>query len=425
MFPLSWLLSTVFRRGSLTVIDADGGRHDIGDGGEPRVVMRLHERALYRKLVTQTEVAAGEGYMDGTITFEEGTGVRDMLGLYLQNRQNMGDFPVFRLQAGLTRLVRRIQQSNRLGEARRNVSHHYDIGNDFYRLFLDENMLYSCAYFRTGDETLEEAQQNKLRLLAAKLDLRPGQKVLDIGCGWGDLAMYLARLADVEVTGVTLSSEQCDLANERARQAGLSDRVTFLLQDYRSLEDKFDRIVSVGMFEHVGSYHYDEFFRRISEMLSEDGVMMLHSIGRMDVPSFTSPWVRKYIFPGGYTPSLSEVLPRVEKNRLIVTDVEILRLHYARTLQHWYQRFMANREKAVEMFDERFARMWEFYLLGAEMSFITGSQMVFQMQLSKKRDTLPITRDYMFEAQSDYLKREAAWKGGSGNARKKRAGKAA
>lgn len=408
MFPLSWLLSRVIHRGNLTVIDAEGGRHDYGDGQPPRVVMRLHDKSLYRKLTTHTELAAGEGYMDGRISFEEGSSVRDMLALYLSNRRHMEDFPLFRLQAAVARRIRRLQQANRPGQAQRNVAHHYDIGNDFYRLFLDKNMLYSCAYFRDEDESLETAQRNKLRLLAAKLDLKPGQKVLDIGSGWGDLALYLARRCDVDVTGVTLSREQCDLSNRRAMEADLGGRVRFLLRDYRELDERFDRIVSVGMFEHVGAHNYREFFSCIDRMLADDGVTVLHSIGRIDPPGFTSPWVRKYIFPGGYTPSLSEVLPVVERQGLLVTDVEILRLHYALTLRHWYQRFMDNRDKAVAMFDERFARMWEFYLLGAEMSFVHGSQMVFQMQLAKRRDTLPPTRDYMVEKQREYAREDGA-----------------
>ena len=397
-------MKAAIRKGDLAVIDADGIRHRFGDGKPPHVIMHIHDRQLYRRLVLQTEMAAGEGYMDGTLTFEEGSGVADLIALYHSNRAHLARHPALKLQDKIARITRRIQQSNRFGEARKNVSHHYDIGNDFYRLFLDESLLYSCAYFEHDGDTLERAQQNKLRLLAAKLNLKAGQSVLDIGSGWGDLALYLAKTADVRVTGVTLSSEQCALSNERAKREGLADRVSFLLKDYRELDQQFDRVVSVGMFEHVGAHHYREFFGKVRDLLSDDGVMVLHAIGKKTPPGYTSPWVRKYIFPGGYTPSLSEVFSVVEESGLWVLDTEILRLHYARTTRFWYERFMANREKAVAMFDERFARMWEFYLLGAEASFLQGGSMVFQMQLAKHQDALPLTRDYIFKHYGDLKK---------------------
>jgi cyclopropane-fatty-acyl-phospholipid synthase len=305
-------------------------------------------------------------------------------------------------------LFRKRQQANALGEAQQNVAHHYDLGNDFYRLFLDENLLYSCAYFRHDGETLEQAQRNKLRLIAAKLGLQPGQRVLDIGSGWGDLAIYLASLEDVEVLGVTLSREQQALASERAAAAGLSDRVRFELKDYRALTAQFDRIVSVGMFEHVGVHHYDEFFTHLNGLMPDDGIAVIHSIGHMSPPGMASPWLRKYIFPGAYSPALSEVFAAVERNSLWVTDVEVLRLHYAKTLAHWEKRFQDHRDKVVQMYDERFARMWEFYLISAEMMFRTGSQMVFHMQLSRSRDAAPIVRDYTVDVQRHYLAREAA-----------------
>lgn len=397
MFLLSKLLETSIRTGHLNVIDARGARHEFGDGQSPSVTMRLHDEKLYRSLVLNTELAAGEGYMEGTITFEEGSTLRDMLELYHRNSMRFSSHPLARLQYRSQHALRWLQQSNRLDEAQGNVSHHYDIGNDFYRLFLDRNMIYSCAYFTHEDESLEQAQQNKLALVAAKANLSGGQRVLDVGSGWGDLALFMARSADVHVTGVTLSREQCEYSNERAQKEGLANRVRFKLADYRTLDTSFDRIVSVGMFEHVGVRHYREFFAKISGLLSEDGMMVLHSIGRKDPPTYTSAWVRKYIFPGGYTPSLSEVFRVVEKSGLWVGDVEILRLHYARTLHHWYERFMANRDKVVEMFDERFARMWEFYLVGAESGFVHGGNMVFQMQLARKVDAVPLRRDYVMD----------------------------
>jgi cyclopropane-fatty-acyl-phospholipid synthase len=297
----------------------------------------------------------------------------------------------------VSRLFRRIQQSNRLTQATRNVSHHYDIGNDFYKLFLDKSLLYSCAYFDNPNDSLETAQQNKLRHLAAKLDLKAGQKVLDIGSGWGDLAIYLARIENVDVTGITLSKEQFELSNAKAKEAGLADRVRFKLCDYRQMTGQFDRIVSVGMFEHVGSNHYSEYFSQLDELMSLDGLTVLHSIGRMKPPGTTGPWVRKYIFPGGYIPALSEVLEVIQRRGLWVLDIEILRLHYAYTLAWWQKNFLQNRHKVVDMYDERFARMWEFYLMSAEMSFTHGGNMVFQMQLAKRQDAVALQRDYMVE----------------------------
>ncbi|MDP7545801.1 MAG: cyclopropane-fatty-acyl-phospholipid synthase family protein, partial [Alphaproteobacteria bacterium] len=276
----------------------------------------------------------------------------------------------------------------------------------FYRLFLDEGMQYSCAYFQSPGDTLEQAQRNKLRLLAAKLNLSPGQRILDIGCGWGQLAVYLAALCEVEVVGVTLSKEQHEGALNRARDAGMSDRVHFALQDYREVEGRFDRIVSVGMFEHVGVHHYGEFFTKINELMEDDGIALIHSIGHMSPPGTASPWLRKYIFPGAYSPALSEVFDAVEQNSLWVTDLEFLRLHYAETLAHWVRRFEANRGKIEAMYDAKFARMWEFYLISAEMMFRTGAQLVFHMQLARKRDAVPIIRDYITDAQRAYQKLE-------------------
>jgi len=368
--------------------------------------MRLTDPKLYRSLVFNAELAAGEAYMDGTMRFEEGSTLRDFLTLFSVNRLSLGNYPIQKLLRAVKMRFRKRQQSNRKGQAQQNVAHHYDLGNDFYRLFLDENMLYSCAYFRHPEETLEQAQRNKLRLLAAKLGLKPGMKVLDIGSGWGDLALYLAALENVEVLGVTLSKEQQALATERASIAGLSNRVRFELKDYRDVAGPFDRIVSVGMFEHVGVHHYDEFFAKLNALMADDGVAVLHSIGHMSPPGMASPWLRKYIFPGAYSPALSEVFEVVERNSLWVTDLEFLRVHYATTLKHWTDRFEANRDKVIALYDERFARMWEFYLISAEMMFRTGSQLVFHMQLSRSRDAAPLVRDYITDKQRAYVERE-------------------
>ena len=407
MFPLSHMLKSFVRVGTLKVIDANGGEHVFaGSADGPSVTMRLSDRSLYTKLFFNPELHAGEAYMDGRLTFENST-LRDFLTLFSVNRVALGSYPLQKVLRRISRARRAIQQANPIGKARENVAHHYDLGNDFYALFLDEGMQYSCAYFLDDTDSLESAQLNKLRLIASKLNLKPGLKVLDIGSGWGDLALYLAAMEDVTVTGVTLSREQYALSTEKARRAGLSDRVRFELRDYREHDDRYDRIVSVGMFEHVGVGHYGEFFAKINELLNDDGVMLLHSIGHMSPPGTASPWLRKYIFPGAYSPALSEVFEAVEQHSLWVTDLEFLRLHYAKTLNHWYKRFEANRGKIAEMYDERFCRMWEFYLISAEAMFRTGSQLVFHMQLTRKRDAVPIVRDYITDVQRRYLEVEA------------------
>ena len=370
-------MKSFVRVGTLNIIDADGKLHVFAGKPGPQVTMRLTDPSLYRKLVFNPELHAGEAYMDGRMSFED-SDLRDFLTLFSLNRLSLGSYPLQKVLRAVSRKFRKRQQANPVGKAQQNVAHHYDLGNDFYKLFLDEGMQYSCAYFTNDNESLEQAQGNKLRLLAAKLNLKPGMKILDIGCGWGDLALYLAGLEDVEVLGVTLSKEQCKLANARAQAACLAARVRFELKDYREVNERFERIVSVGMFEHVGVHHYGEFFGKINELMVDDGVALLHSIGHMSPPGTASPWLRKYIFPGAYSPALSEVFDVVEQNSLWVTDLEFLRLHYAKTLAHWMQRFDSNRDKVEAMYDARFARMWEFYLISAEMGFRHGAGMVFQ-----------------------------------------------
>ncbi len=408
MFPLSTMLTSFIRTGSLTVIDAEGRSHVFGGSpttDAPNVTMKLTDPTLYRKLFFNPELHAGEAYMDGRMSFP-GSSLRDFLTLFSMNRRALRAFPMQRLVQCASRAMKRFQQANPIGRAQANVAHHYDLGNEFYKLFLDEGMFYSCAYFRDDAESLEAAQINKCRLIAAKLCLKPGMKVLDIGSGWGGLAIYLARVADVEILGCTLSKEQFALAEARVRAADLDKRVKFEFIDYRRLTQKFDRIVSVGMFEHVGVAHYGEFFAKINELMVDDGIMLLHSIGKMSPPGTASPWLRKYIFPGAYSPALSEVFPVVERSSLWVTDVEFLRVHYATTLLHWHRRFEANRENIAAMYDEKFCRMWEFYLISAEMMFRTGAQEVFQMQLARRRDAAPIVRDYTVEQQQALMTRE-------------------
>ncbi len=406
MFPLSHMMKAFIKRGSLEVIDAAGKRHIFSGTDGPRVVMKLSDKQLYRDLVFKSEIAAAEAYMDGTMTFEEGSTLRDFLHLFSINRLSLAAYPLQKFIRKVSMLTRRKQQANKVGQAQQNVAHHYDLGNEFYKLFLDKNMLYSCAYFQNDQQSLEQAQRNKLRLIASKLNLEPGQMVLDIGCGWGDMALYLASMEDVRVLGVTLSTEQQKLATKRAADMGLSDRVDFRLQDYRDLDEQFDRIVSVGMFEHVGVAHYDEFFEKLNQLMPDDGVALIHSIGHMSPPGMASKFMRKYIFPGAYSPALSEVFESVERNSLWCLDLEFLRVHYAETLKHWEQRFQENRPTVEDMYDERFARMWEFYLISAEAMFRTGSQLVFHMQLSRNRDAAPLSRDYMVDYQRRYEKLE-------------------
>jgi len=320
--------------------------------------------------------------------------------LYAENRAHLRRQPAQRALRKLYKGLRGYFQRNPLTRSRANVAHHYDLSNELYALFLDDGLNYSCAYYRDPSDSLEVAQQNKLRHIAAKLRLVPGQRVLDIGSGWGSMAIYLAEAAGVDVTGVTLSVEQHALATERARQRGLSDRVRFELKDYRHVTGRFDRIVSVGMFEHVGIGHFDEFFGKVASLLADDGVALLHAIGRKGGPGVTAAWVRKYIFPGGCSPALSETLAAIEKAGLWVTDIEVLRLHYALTLREWERRFQSNRARIAELLDERFCRMWEFYLIVSELSFTHGKHMNFQIQMTKQVGTLPLQRDYMAETES-------------------------
>jgi cyclopropane-fatty-acyl-phospholipid synthase len=397
---LNAMMSRFIRTGTLRIIDAEGHNHVHRGTDSPSVTVRLSDPKLHKSLALNPEMKAGEAYMDGTLLVEDGS-IRDLLMIFALNRSNLRGQP---LQKSIRRMYKRLrgfQQRNVIGKAQANVAHHYDLSNDLYRSFLDDDLHYSCAYFANDDDTLEVAQQNKLRHIAAKLALKPGQRVLDIGSGWGGMALYLAAHADVEVVGVTLSKEQQAMATERAAERGLQNRVRFDLIDYRDVSDRFDRIVSIGMFEHVGVSHFPEYFGKIRELLSDDGAALIHSIGRSGGPGSTAAWVRKYIFPGAYAPALSEAVSAVEQSGLWVTDLEVLRRHYAETLLAWDNRFQARRGEVAAMFDERFCRMWEFYLVVCEMGFRYGKQMVFQMQLAKNINALPITRDYMAQAEAD------------------------
>ncbi len=402
------LLERVVEKGTLTVIDASGRPHVIGGRlPGPRATIRLHDPRLETKLAFNPRLYVGEAYMDGTLTIEEGS-LYDFIELIGVNVEAFEENRWVRTLAGLSRIFRRLQQFNPRGRAKANVAHHYDLSDRLYDLFLDRDRQYSCAYFQSDNESLEVAQLNKKRHLASKLLLKPGCRVLDIGSGWGGLALYIAETTDCEVVGITLSEEQHKVSNRRAAELGLADRVRFYLRDYRDETGIYDRIVSVGMFEHVGAAHYDEFFGRLKGMLKPDGVALLHSIGRMEPPGSTNAWLRKYIFPGGYTPALSEALAAVERLGLWVTDIEILRLHYAKTIREWRRRFEANREAIRALYDERFCRMWEFYLVGVELSFRYWRQMVFQMQLAREQTAVPLTRDYMLDWEREHIRAATA-----------------
>jgi cyclopropane-fatty-acyl-phospholipid synthase len=366
----------------------------LGDGTGKPAAIRFTTPAAERAVLIDPTLRFGEGYMDGGIVVEQGS-IADVLAIVLGQHRD-GSLPAWtRLRGVLRYLSRRIRQFNPRPRARRNVAHHYDLDGQLYTLFLDADRQYSCAYFETAEQSLDDAQLAKKRHLAAKLVLAPERRVLDVGCGWGGLALYLAELCNARVTGITLSEQQLALARVRAAEKGLSDKAEFHLRDYRDVSGKFDRIVSVGMFEHVGVGFYDGFFRKCAALLDNNGVMLLHSIGRSEGPNVTNPWIAKYIFPGGYIPALSEVLPAVERAGLLVTDIEILRLHYAETLKAWRERFLAHREEVERLYDQRFTRMWEFYLAASEMAFREQAMMVFQLQLTKQQGIVPTTRDYI------------------------------
>lgn len=393
---LDGILRRLITVGQLTVVWPDDSRTSYTGADGPSAILRLRDQRTIRRLVLNPSLGAGEGYMSGDLSVEGGS-VYDMLDIFLAGMQdNPSSHPFIRWQEWLGVLGRRVAQFNPAGRSRRNVAHHYDLNGRLYSLFLDRDRQYSCAYFPHGDETLEEAQTAKKRHIAAKLCLdRPGLRVLDIGCGWGGMALTLARDFDARVTGITLSQEQLTEARARAAAEGLEDRVQFEMLDYRAVTETFDRIVSVGMFEHVGVGHYRAFFNTVARCLKPDGVALIHAIGRRDGPGGTNAWIRKYIFPGGYSPALSEVLPGVERSGLMTTDIEILRLHYAETLRHWRRRFAANRDAIAALYDDRFCRMFEFYLAASEITFRRRGHMVWQLQLAHGHGVVPLTRDYI------------------------------
>jgi cyclopropane-fatty-acyl-phospholipid synthase len=400
---LRYLLTRFIRRGTMMFSTAGGETFTCGDGTGETVHARFLSARAQRRVLTNPELALGEIYMDGEFVIERGT-IADALAILMDQPEALPRWA--RPQWQLRYLIRRLKQFNPRRRARNNVAHHYDLDGRLYGLFLDADRQYSCAYFETPDSNLDDAQLAKKRHLAAKLRIRPGDRVLDIGSGWGGLGLYLAEMTGADVTGVTLSTEQLQVSNARASERKLEQTARFLLQDYRDIRGRFDRIVSVGMFEHVGVDHYDTFFRQCAELLTDDGIMMLHSIGRPTGPDATTPWITKYIFPGGYIPALSEAFRAIERAGLLVCDTEILRLHYAETLKAWRERFMARREEAVQLYDERFARMWEFYLAASEMAFRKQNMMNFQIQLTKRQGVVPMTRDYIAHEEARLRKLE-------------------
>jgi cyclopropane-fatty-acyl-phospholipid synthase len=400
---LQFVLGQFIQRGTFTVTTSRGATYTFGDGTGTPVAVRFATRAAELGILLDPELKFGEAYMDGTLVVEQGT-IADVLSIALGQK---AEVPNWARPQWLVRYIgRRLAQFNPRPRARRNVAHHYDLDGRLYSLFLDADRQYSCAYFENPDTSLDDAQLAKKRHLAAKLRLTGEQRVLDIGCGWGGLGLYLAEFGGANVTGVTLSQEQHAIANERAAEKGLGEQARFLLQDYRDVRPPFDRIVSVGMFEHVGVNHYETFFEKCAQLLADDGVMVLHSIGRSEGPGITNPWIAKYIFPGGYIPALSEVLPVIERAGLLVTDIEILRLHYAETLKAWRERFLAHREDVKRIYEPRFVRMWEFYLAASEMSFREQNMMVMQIQLTKRQGVVPITRDYISQEERRFADAE-------------------
>ena len=391
---LDRLLRDLIREGKMTVHFPRGTAQRYGDGAGPGVTVRLHDPGLPGRLVRAPDMALGEGYMDKTLTID-GDDLAGFLAILSHNAASgRGDRWRYKVQSA-QRLVARARQVTPAAKAKANVAHHYDLSGALYDLFLDADRQYSCAYFRDPSDTLDQAQAQKKAHVAAKLCLRPGLRVLDIGCGWGGMALTLARDHGARVLGVTLSEEQHRVATRRAADAGLSDRVEFRLTDYRAVTGQFDRVVSVGMFEHVGLPHYRTYFQQVHDRLAPDGVALIHTIGRSSPPGITSPWILKYIFPGGYVPALSEVTPAVDSSGLWVTDLEVWRLHYAMTIAHWLSRFEANIDRVRALYDDRFCRMWRYYLTASEMTFRHYRQCVFQFQLARRQDAVPLTRDYI------------------------------
>nr|WP_310522281.1 cyclopropane-fatty-acyl-phospholipid synthase family protein [Polymorphobacter sp.] len=404
MFLLDRLFTKMIRDGQLTVIDASGVTHVYGKPNpeKPPVTVRYTTAAAARATAINPALGAGEAFMDGRLIIEKAD-IRQLVDLVTWNLRWQRDNPVRFALWRQASIAAKIDQINFSRRSKRNVAHHYDLDDRLYDLFLDPHRQYSCAYFETPDQSLDAAQEAKLAHIAAKLDLKPGQRVLDIGCGWGGMARYLHKVSGAHVTGVTLSEEQLKYARAETERQGIADHVKFELIDYRSLTGQYDRIVSVGMFEHVGLPHFKQYFETIERLLAPDGVALVHTIARADGPGATDPWTAKYIFPGGYSPALSQIVPAIEKSWLWITDIEVLRLHYAHTIRHWYDRCAAKKAEIESLYDPRFYRMWMFYLAAAMSAFNNDGHMNVQLQLTKRRDTLPLRRDYIRDTEKQLL----------------------
>ncbi|WP_088344109.1 MULTISPECIES: cyclopropane-fatty-acyl-phospholipid synthase family protein [Rhodomicrobium] len=407
MFALNMVLKRLVKQGRLQITDHDGETYEFGDANAPLdAAITLRDPGLAWRIAKNPAMNVGEAYTDGSLVIDKGS-LRDFVGVILQNTRRWNDSLPGRAYYRIEDIVKMPAVLNWTSRSRQNVKHHYDLSGELFSLFLDADRQYSCAYYREDGDDLDAAQLHKKQHIAAKLNIRPHQHILDIGSGWGGLAIYLAEHYPVRVTGLTLSDEQFRYASERARAAGLADRVTFKLSDYRLEAGTYDRIVSVGMFEHVGKPHFAAFFRKLSSLLTENGVALIHTIAFQTPPSQINPWLRRHIFPGAYLPSLSQLAPLIERQGLWLTDTENLRLHYAMTLGAWRERFEANRERIASLYDERFCRMWDFYLQSCEAGFRWGGLSVLQMQFAKEIDVLPITRDYM-AAEEARLQQEDA-----------------
>ena len=389
-------LNGLVKEDGFELVDANSKSYLIGKPKKENPIrFKILDKKLHWKLLLNPDLYLGEAYTNGSIVIENGT-LTEFLDIALKNVGRQSTNSITNVLGKFSRVYRYITNFNLIGKSKENVAHHYDISNKFYDLFLDEKRQYSCAYFKNEDDTLEVAQNNKIDHIIKKLNLKPNQKVLDIGCGWGTLALDMAKKTQCEVVGITLSKNQLEYAQQKAKEMNLENQVEFRLADYRQLNEKFDRVVSVGMFEHVGKKFYNKYFNKVFDFLNEDGVALIHTIGSVNPPRGPQPWITKYIFPGGYTPSLSEVSLPVEKSGLIISDVEVLKIHYAHTLRNWKERFESKKGEVLEMFDEKFFRMWEFYLVSCEMTFKWSDQVVFQFQLTKKFKGTPITRDYIY-----------------------------
>jgi len=393
---LARFLNKLFKVGGFILIDANLNKFFIGNPNKDKpITLKLLDKKLHLKLLFRPDLYFGEAYSEGKIIIENGT-LTEFLDLALKNigRKELNLFS--KIINKFNGSYRYLTNFNFIKKSKMNVAHHYDISDDLYNLFLDSKKQYSCAYFRNKNDSLEDAQNNKIQHIIQKLNIKPNQKVIDIGCGWGSLAIDIAKTAQCEVTGITLSKNQFNYCVKKAKELNLENQVRFKLIDYRQLNEKFDRVVSVGMFEHVGRKFYNKFFKKVNQLLTDDGIALIHTIGSVNPPGDPHPWITKYIFPGGYTPSMSEVTNPIEKSGLIISDIEVLKLHYSHTLRHWKERFLKNKNMVLEMFDEKFFRMWEFYLTSCEVAFKWGDQVVYQFLLTKDYRSTPITRDYIY-----------------------------